>query len=175
MLDENQSQVYATNEYIASGSSVHVVCTPTGFDYGWSPMELLLNDNGNEATFVLSEDTWIEAEWMDGQCRVSDSVLVKVESVMCADPFIYVPNVFSPNNDGLHDAIGIQCAFPIEVFWMIRDRMGNEVFKTNVLEDSWNGTYKGVNAEPGVYHYYLKANCPNGEVWEKEGNITLMR
>lgn len=175
VLDMNQTQLSAASEYIASGTSVLVECTPSGFEYSWSPMDLVLSDSGNEATFVLSEDTWISVDWMDGQCRLSDSVLVKVESVICADPFIYVPNVFSPNNDGLHDAIGIQSTLPVEVFWMIRDRMGNEVFKTNALEESWNGTYRGVNAEPGVYHYYLKVSCPNGEVWEKEGNITLMR
>jgi hypothetical protein len=53
--------------------------------------------------------------------------------------------------------------------------MGNEIFKTTVLSEEWRGNYKGKAAESGVYHYYLKVNCPDGKIWEKEGNITLMK
>jgi gliding motility-associated-like protein len=94
---------------------------------------------------------------------------------LCAEPFIFIPNVFSPNGDGLYDAIGVQSSLPLEGMWMIRDRMGNEVFKTTMLSEEWRGNYKEKAAESGVYHYYLKVNCPDGKVWEKEGNITLIR
>jgi gliding motility-associated-like protein len=174
-LNPDAIQVSASDGFIGVGGTVNVDCTPVGFDYDWSPIAFLQTSNMASATFVLTEDTWIYAEVIDGQCRLTDSVLVKVESVLCGEPFVFVPNVFSPNGDGLHDAIGIQSSLHLDGLWMIRDRMGNEVFRTTSLNDNWNGTYKGLMAEPGVYHYYLKVNCPNGEVWEKEGNITLMR
>lgn len=161
--------------YIGVGEIVNAQCFPAGFVYHWSPIDFLQSSNETMASFVLTEDTWIQVDVIDGQCRLSDSVLVKVERVLCGEPFVFVPNVFSPNGDGLHDAIGIQSSEPLEGVWMIRDRMGNEVFKTTVLSEEWRGNYKGKAAESGVYHYYLKVNCPDGKVWEKEGNISLMK
>ncbi len=174
-LNSNGIQVNASADFIGVGESVIVDCAPIGFDYDWSPVSFLESANAASGTFVLTEDTWIQAEVIDGNCRLTDSVLIKVESVLCEEPFVFVPNVFSPNGDGLHDVIGIQSSFSLDGLWMIRDRMGNEIFRTSSLDDVWNGSYKGEVAETGVYHFYLRVNCPNGEVWEKEGNITLMK
>ncbi len=174
-LNPDAIQVTASSGFIGVGGTVNVECVPAGFDYDWSPIAFLQTSNMASATFVLTEDTWIYAEVIDGNCRLTDSVLVKVESVLCEEPFVFVPNVFSPNGDGLHDVIGIQSSFSLDGLWMIRDRMGNEIFRTTSLDDLWNGSYKGEAAETGVYHFYLRVNCPNGEIWEKEGNITLMK
>ena len=168
-------QVNASAGFIGVGETVNVECIPFGFEYEWYPTEFLETSNNSAASFVLLEDTWIQAEIIDGECRLSDSVFVKVEQVLCGEPFVFVPNVFSPNGDGLHDDIGIQCSISLDGLWMVRDRMGNEVFRTTSLDDVWDGSYKGKSAEPGVYHFYLRVNCPNGEVWEKEGNLTLMK
>ncbi len=174
-LNWNEVNLVTSAAFIGVGDEVMVECIPLGLTYQWSPLSSLASSINNTATFVLNEDTWVGVEVNDGECRGADSVFIKVESVLCKEPFLFVPNVFSPNGDGLHDDIGVQSSLSMTGNWMIRDRWGKEVFKTNQLDARWDGNFQGKPAEPGVYHYYLMVQCLNGEVWEKEGNITLIR
>ena len=45
----------------------------------------------------------------------------------------------------------------------IYNRLGNRVFHALNVNDCWDGTYKGTNAEPGNYVYFIKAFNDCGE------------
>jgi gliding motility-associated-like protein len=55
---------------------------------------------------------------------------------------VYIPNAFSPNNDGLNDLFYPVCTGvdPNEFEFMVFNRWGNIVFKSTTLGDKWNGT-----------------------------------
>jgi gliding motility-associated-like protein len=71
------------------------------------------------------------------------------------DPVI--PNVFTPNNDGVNDAFRVS---NLEGDWelMIFDRYGSLVFATQQARGaSWNGVnLQGLDADSGIYFYTLK-------------------
>ncbi|HEX4958013.1 MAG TPA: LamG-like jellyroll fold domain-containing protein [Lacibacter sp.] len=87
----------------------------------------------------------------------------------------YLPNAFTPNNDGLNDCFGIKNWGLITEFKLtVYNRWGEEVFSTTNPSKCWDGTYKGLQQNPGNYVYYIKAVSLCGTV-ERKGNLALIR
>jgi gliding motility-associated-like protein len=89
-----------------------------------------------------------------------------------------IPNLFSPNNDGISDTFAISGMqdFP-EFTIVIFDRWGSEVHnysnKGNLSPDWWDGTYKNKPVPEGVYFYTLDFNA--GLTKPKTSFIELIR
>ncbi|MCI5058699.1 MAG: gliding motility-associated C-terminal domain-containing protein, partial [Flavobacteriales bacterium] len=73
-------------------------------------------------------------------------------------PEPYIPNIFSPNNDGMNDVFEI-LNLPDQFTLVIYNRWGEELFNTNRKDHFWDGTYNGDKVPSGVYYYIL--NMPN--------------
>ncbi len=99
---------------------------------------------------------------------------------MSAAGELYLPNAFSPNNDGENDVLQIyygdfNC---LESFILtVYNRWGEKVFETTDVNSLWDGTHsdKADPINPAVFSYYLKATLVTGDVITKKGNISLMR
>lgn len=106
-------------------------------------------------------------------CESSDTISVT------KDCYITIPNVFTPNNDGVNDyffprqllSAGMT-AFDMAVY----NRWGQLLFKSNTLEGrGWDGTFNGNPQPEGVYIYTIDATFKDGQVEQHKGNVTLMR
>jgi len=87
----------------------------------------------------------------------------------------FMPNAFTPNNDGLNDCYGIKFWGVIqELDFGIYNRWGERIFHTSNPNDCWDGTYKGVQQNPDVYVYLITAKTFCGKVFKK-GTFTLIR
>lgn len=100
-------------------------------------------------------------------CVVSDTVRVEFQVA------VYVPNVFSPNDDAANDELRPSLSTSdLQAYdWLIFDRWGNLVFRTRDPAEGW----RGEQAEAGVYTYVMRlvtGFC--GEVW-RSGDVTLWR
>lgn len=71
-------------------------------------------------------------------------------------PYVGLPNVFSPNNDGLNDEIKLIGVNYKEVELSIFNRLGVRVFYTKNSDVAWDGRYKGVMQDSDNYVYTLK-------------------
>ena len=89
---------------------------------------------------------------------------------------IMVPNVFTPNGDGINDVFEplSLISTPVEKF-ALYDRWGNQVFQTNDPDESWDGRFNGQPLNGGVFVYTLEVMCPDGNAGYHSGNVTLMR
>jgi len=88
---------------------------------------------------------------------------------------IYAPNSFTPNNDGINDAfffigMGIE-DFDVSIY----DRWGELVYKSNDINEGWNGAYKGKLLPIGTYVYNIRAKAFNTEPFTKIGSINLLK
>lgn len=110
-----------------------------------------------------------------GFCQKSDSVFVQVFDSFCGSPNIFVPNAFTPNGDGENDVVLVRGGGITDIEFIIYNRWGEEVFRTEDQSAGWDGTYKGDMAEPAVFVYYLEAICDDGQKYTEKGNITLIR
>ena len=105
-----------------------------------------------------------------GSCTVIDKKEIGLDPCRC----IYVPNAFSPNDDGYNDGFQIiHC--PVQNYVMrIYNRWGEKVFETNDPDATWNGLHRGKDAPVGVYVYYIQCVAEGMPIF-REGNISLLR
>ena len=124
----------------------------TNINYSWLP-PLFINDvNALQPLVNPSADAayTLQVTSGDGCGTATDSVKVHVYKG------IYVPNAFSPNNDGLNDvwnipALNIYSNYQMLVF----NRWGNVVYSSKDISHPWDGTYKGKPQPAGIYPYII--------------------
>ncbi|HSF88181.1 MAG TPA: gliding motility-associated C-terminal domain-containing protein, partial [Saprospiraceae bacterium] len=94
---------------------------------------------------------------------------------------IYIPNVFSPNDDGINDQFAVSFGSDLVVTAMtgsIFDRWGNLVYSSEEIPFQWDGLFAGEEVLPGVYVYHIKCVYLEGSE-EKEkvyaGDVTVVR
>jgi len=89
-----------------------------------------------------------------------------------------VPNVFTPNGDGVNDYFILHTSNLSEIECTIIDRWGAEMYKVTTDKGNiqWDGKTKGGKDAPaGSYYYIIKAKGSDGKEYEKKGFITLLR
>ena len=93
---------------------------------------------------------------------------------------IYIPNVFTPNDDGVNDYFNIEVSNYSEIHYSIYNRWGNEIFNsvaqpiTSSVITLWDGKIKGENASAGVYFYLVNLKKAGGENKTEKGFIQLL-
>lgn len=165
----------ASPEVVLPGETSTLTANPPGFSYSWTPVSGLSNPNGQVTQATVNQTTEYTVSVTDGICTQSSSVTVKVLNVVCKEPFLYVPNAFTPNDDGENDVLYVRSAITTEILFRVFDRWGEMVFETTSLSNGWDGTFRGKLLDPDTYDYYLEAICTGGEQSIIKGNITLMR
>ena len=147
-----------------------------GWTYAWTPSGTL--DNAFSRTPVASPagiTTYTVVVTDDSGCTASADVLVRLATTICEAPYIFVPNTFTPNGDGLNDILLVRGPFVDELLFIIYDRWGNEVFRSTDRNEGWDGTFQGQALGNDVFGYYLEARCFDGELFNLKGNVTLLR
>ncbi len=119
----------------------------------------------------------------------TDSVTLKVvnresECSDISDPFLVnvweseldVPNVFTPNGDGINDEFRVAYRSIKKFEMVVFNRWGRKVYESDDPKKGWKGKVGGKTGAPGVYFYNIKGVGFNeDEVHKKEGAIHLIR
>lgn len=169
--------VSADRTDIRSGELVQLNATrsPT-YNYNWTP-----NYNINYTNIynpIVHPDvttTYLLTIRDQNLCINKDSITIKVSDNPCNESTIFVPNAFTPNDDGNHDVLVLKSLGVERLHFAIYDRNGEKIFETNSINDFWDGTYKGKKLSPDVYGYYAEYDCYGGKTFFKKGNITLLK
>jgi gliding motility-associated-like protein len=88
---------------------------------------------------------------------------------------IYIPNAFTPNNDGKNDIFLVYGNSIATVEMYIFNQWGQMIFQSNDLSKGWDGTFSGKLQPVGVYVYIVKATLRDGTVINKKGSLNLIR
>lgn len=105
-------------------------------------------------------------------CSSAATTTVQVE----IEASIYIPNTFTPNNDGLNDVFKPLCTNIIDLSMDIFDRWGLLIFHTNEAEQGWDGTYKGTKCQEDVYVYKLQyTDIPKHKTHNLAGQVNIVR
>ena len=135
----------------------------------WSPISTLNNPSILNPIAAPTTTTQYYFQIEEAGCTSIDSMRV----IVISD--IIIPNVFSPNGDGIHDRWIIQGieGHPnavVEIF----NRYGQSIFRRTGYNagNAWTGQQNGKNVPVGVYYYVIQGlvNQPN-----KSGSVTLLR
>ena len=110
---------------------------------------------------------------LPGVCSKPPVIIPDTTDTDTEPEIITVPNVFTPNNDGVNDFFNPVLSFtPKDYHLIISDRRGNILFERKVYDksDAWDGSGKG----NGVYLYFLKVATPSGKSISKTGTVTIV-
>jgi gliding motility-associated-like protein len=163
---------------IEQGSAVQLnVETEELLSYYWQPVNSTLQN----PVAVVEAPTWfvVEAADITTSCISVDSVFVDIIVVAAKDSCgadIFIPNAFTPNGDGVNDVFQIRTTSTLKhVQLLIFNRWGNKIFESNDITKGWNGMYKGILAPEDACGYYFYAECENGAVIVRKGNVTVIK
>ncbi|MEY2972142.1 MAG: hypothetical protein RL738_983 [Bacteroidota bacterium] len=133
-----------------------------GFNVQWQP-----SGSGTQTAWFVVADT---------VCGTKDSVQVQYALVGADLDSLTLPNVFTPNGDGVNDEFRLR---PTEaqaldqLFLKVYNRWGQEVFRTSDPNFSWDGRYLGRVLSPGVYIYHATWQSACGSSGDRHGTLTL--
>lgn len=99
----------------------------------------------------------------------------KSEVVSKCPASIFVPNVFSPNNDGSNETFFAVTQDVVQYHLFIYDRWGTLVFETTDTNASWNGKFESKDAPSDAYVYLINYTGANDISGTLRGNVTLIR
>lgn len=144
-------------------------------------------DNFEETKYIwdFGEDTVIQDSGKFTFEEVGDfTIQLKVTTANgCIDSAYYdltieplnkisVPNVFTPNGDGINDHLVVQGDISsISIY----NRWGLKVFESNSELNSWDGQLSGKQVREGVYFYHLTPGCSTPDSKFYKGTVTLIR
>ena len=89
---------------------------------------------------------------------------------------IFIPTAFSPNGDTENERLciyGTNCIRSLA--FTIYSRWGEKVFESDDPEECWDGIYKRIEMNEGIFVYYLNATLNNNKTITQRGNITLIK
>jgi gliding motility-associated-like protein len=112
-------------------------------------------------------------------CQASDTLTIRVEELR----EVYIPNAFSPNEDGRNDRLTLFAAPELvrEILHaQIFDRWGGLVFEArnfppNDLSRGWDGRFKAQELPAGVFAYHFEVQFIDGRVAHYSGALHLVR
>ncbi len=104
-------------------------------------------------------------------CRAIDDVNIEITN----EYSVYIPNIFTPNFDGLNDTFLVYGVGIYEIQVTIFDRWGEQVYHDDNQTKGWDGTYKDELSKNDVYVYLVKYTALDGKKHTKTGHVTLLK
>jgi gliding motility-associated-like protein len=140
--------------------------------YLWQPdADLSCSNCANPVANPADTITYTLAYTSANNCTSNAQITINV----LKGALIYMPNVFSPNNDGNNDIL-----FPLgvgvkSIKWKVFNRWGELIFTSEDINIGWDGTFRGALQPPGVYVYTMQVTFLNKTAKNYKGGITLIR
>jgi len=117
---------------------------------------------------------WLYTISSDG-CIDSTSIWIQYHPEL----IYYVPNAFTPDGDDYNNVFKpvISSGYKYENYgFYIFNRWGELIYETDQIGQGWDGTYRGVKCQEGVYTWKLKImNLETDRKEEAVGHVTLLR
>ncbi len=104
-------------------------------------------------------------------CKDTTSKNVRINPVYA----IYIPNAFTPDGDKLNDYFSVKSYGIIQLDMQIFDRWGEKIWEGHLLDDKWDGLYKGKMVATDIYVYKIRARDVFKEWHDYIGKVSLLR
>jgi len=138
------------------------------------------SDGSIGLSFAITQPGTYWCETLDtcNNSYVRDTIVVR--DSLCAKNYcnIAFPSAFTPDHDGRNDVFRpvVFGEFPSYTLF-IYNRWGEKIFQAYNTSEAWDGTYKGMPADLGVYYYICTYGCSakGKQTLQLKGDVTLIR
>lgn len=160
----------------------YVLCNeePLSIDLSSTSANIVRWDDGATSTTRIFEAAGTYLVRLGNAC--SDTTFrINFEQELCSSETIYVPNAFSPNDDGINDYLSIGFSnnwVSPKIKFYVFNRWGATVFFSEDPRFRWSGDFKGQILDPGLFTYFYELEVEiNGQIrtMTESGGVTLLR
>jgi gliding motility-associated-like protein len=148
----------------------------------WNPvtdLECITADCSTVYVYPSSVTVYTVTVIDENGCIAEDEIEVRIDD----NRNIYIPNIFTPDGDGINDYFQIFTGSGVEGvnYFYVFDRWGNQMYSVKDLDPNpggtigWNGSYLGRSVNPGVYTYVAEIQFIDGVALKYRGSVTLIR
>ena len=111
-------------------------------------------------------------------CEDSDDITIIVEK----NRHIFIPNVFTPNDDGINDVFIVHGGIDVEKIHVLKvyNRWGEQIFEQTDIQPNdysvgWDGFFKGEKMNPAVFVYFAEIEFKDGRKIIYKGDVALRK
>jgi len=165
-VDTALSVNLGADQSICLGASVILDAGFPGASWQWST-----GANTQIITVNTNGTYWVAVT--NGACIGMDTVNINLDD--CTENTFYIPNGFSPNDDGENDVLFVRGTGIKNIKLLIYNRWGEKVFETYDIKKGWDGTYKGKKLNTAVFAWYAEVEFEDGNKIYRKGNVSLIR
>jgi gliding motility-associated-like protein len=129
---------------------------------------------GNYTVLLVVNQSVYSGTTVIASCIGTATQVIKVE----LPSELIIPNIFTPNGDGVNDVFMIQSTSLTNISVQIFDRWGVKMYDMSSEKNQvgWDGkNLAGKEVPAGAYFYMLKAEGKDGTAFEKQGTVNLYR
>ena len=146
----------------------------------WTPADWLSCTDCKNPRVTAVDDQLYTLTIVDvNGCSATAQVLVDIDR----NRNVYIPNIFSPNGDGINDKFQVFTGIGVTRINFVRiyDRWGELLFEEKELGPSpdgtpgWDGFFRGQKMNPAVFLYLIEVEFLDGRILLYRGDVTLIR
>lgn len=159
-------QGFSCPEYklVASGYTTFIALELGGNRYTEPELDTLFTFAGTHEIKLVAIDS----------CGNQDTIYSILEVDCLDDLLLWVPNSFSPNNDGVNDAFCLSTSLPERTTYQVFDRWGNQLFEGRA-DECWDPVALGQNLTSGAYALKVFTRLPSEKLHLERHTIHLLR
>ncbi len=156
------------NRTICQGDSLILNVSVANGRYFWSNNMII-------PQITIKEEGLYQVKVTTACQELEDEIFISFLDNCCQiDP----PNVFTPNGDGINDKFEIPFTIGIENYYLeIFNRWGQIIFRSNNINQQWDGKIFNIDAPTGIYYWTITKSCflTPSILNHMRGTITLLR
>ncbi len=140
----------------------------------WQPAASFTNTSATAQTIIVSDTT----RTFQVIAQSAGGCLDTAQVTLSIDPNtsdIFIPNAFTPNNDGKNDIFKVYGSSLKAVEMRIYSQWGTLVYETRDNQAGWNGKSGNQPQPVGTYLYVIKITLTNSDSFIRKGSLSLIR
>lgn len=150
-----------------------------GATFYWNPSGDFIDSSSLYVEVMPFQATIYTLDAVIGNCAKEANIQIFVDDSIS----VYIPNAFTPNNDGINDYFTVFSNFPaikgIQTFTVV-NKWGQTAFlkeniPVNLESEGWDGTFNGEPLPADNYAYHLVVECVDGNELKYDGVVKLIR
>jgi len=167
-VTNNSNSSQSINDTTICNGDTYTIKLNPSYSYQWWDGSLFYENNLTQSGFY-----WVQI--IDNCKTYTINFNLSIKDCNCN---IFIPNVFTPNNDGINDFF-----FPViscetyDYHFIIFNRWGQIIYESSTQALKWDGTFENKEVPEGVYFYILsyKIRPEDKKLTSKVGSVTRLK
>lgn len=175
MINDLVVEIIPGDTLINYGESIDLTALTnyTGiFEFNWIPNSMLSCSNCQSTTSYTTNDQQYQVIVNDQNGCIDTAYITIQVARPCVE--VYVPTIFSPNEDGLNDEWKIIGTCIRSINTKVYDQWGEIIFESSDQQLGWDGSYLNEKVPNDQYTFVVSVVLESGEKISKNGSVRVM-